>query len=126
MKKLIFSIGILVFILVMGVFSLFILNNVKNNITGQLQNITVLVESEDYETALKKSDALYEYFKEKSDIMIVFIKHDSIEELEETLSRLSPLIKNQDKSEFLAEVSKAEGLAEKLFEHEVPSIKNIF
>lgn len=125
MKKLIFALSVLTLIIVLGTVSLFYLNNTKKEIELSLQEITKLVEEKNYINASEKADALYNLFEKKTDFLILFIKHDSVEELEETLMRLSPLIENKDTSEFLAEVSKAEGLAEKLFEHEVPSLKNI-
>ena len=113
-------------IIALGIFSLFYLNNTKNEIQSGLFEITELVENENYIEASKKADELYNSFENRTDYLILFIKHESIEELEETLLRLPPLIANKDSSEFLAEVSKAEGLSEKLFDHEFPSLKNIF
>ncbi len=126
MKKLIFAISLLISIIILGTGSLFYLNKTKNEIKLKLEEITTLVKNENYTLAAEKADSLYHIFEKRTDCLVLFVKHDSIEELEETLLRLSPLISNKDSSEFLAEVSKAEGLSEKLFEHEIPSLKNIF
>ncbi len=125
MNRLYISIGTIVFIISIGVISLFSLDNTTKEIRTKLDEIESYSKENNIEAAITSADELYNFFSKKSDILILLIRHDSIEELEETLARLSPLLENQDTSEFYAEVSKANGLTEKLINHELPLIKNI-
>jgi hypothetical protein len=125
MNRLYIAIGTIVLIISISVISLFSLKNTTKEIAFRLDEIKTYSKEEKIEDAIKSADKLYNFFSKKSDMLILFIRHDSIEELEETLSRLSPLLENQDSSEFYAEVSKAIGLTEKLINHELPLIKNI-
>ncbi|MBQ5321179.1 MAG: DUF4363 family protein [Oscillospiraceae bacterium] len=125
MKRLITAISILLVSAALSVLSLFYLNSVKNKITSELYEISSLIEKENLPAAAARSDELYNYYSEINDILVVFLEHERLEELEETLSRLSPLIASGDLGEFSAEISKAETLSEKLYDHEQPKLKNI-
>ena len=125
MNRLYISIGTVIFIISLSVISLFYLNNTTEIIETKLTEIKEFSENDSISEAIISSNELYNTFSKKSDFLILFIRHDSIEELEETLARLSPLLENRDMSEFYAEVSKAKGLTEKLINHELPLVKNI-
>lgn len=125
MKRLIVALTVLSFLLIVSTVALFKLKNISNELYDKLTVIEALLDKDDLSSAAALSLEAYDYFMKETDIMIYFLEHDHLEELEETLSRLSPLLLDGDKSEFSAEVAKAKSLTEKLYEHELPILKNI-
>ena len=95
------------------------------SIENKLSLISEEVKNNNPEKATKEADNLYDYYSSLDDILVIFLEHERLEELEETLSRLSPLISSGDFGEFSAEHSKARALVFKLYDHEVPKLKNI-
>lgn len=125
MKRLVISLSIIVFIILACVTSLFYLRSTKEVLLSSLSEISVEKNLGNTEGAITLSDKLFDYYSRQNDYLVLFIEHDRLEELEETLSRLSPLLSSEDNGEFSAELSKAVALTEKLYEHEKPMLKNI-
>jgi hypothetical protein len=125
MKRLITSLIIVFLSAFLSVFSLIYLKSIKGSIENKLSLISEEVKNNNPEKATKEADNLYDYYSSLDDILVIFLEHERLEELEETLSRLSPLISSGDFGEFSAEHSKARALVFKLYDHEVPKLKNI-
>ena len=125
MKRLITSLIIVFLSATLSILSLFYLKSVKKEIEDKLSLISEEVNNRNTSEAVRKADELYNLYSSLDDVLVIFLEHERLEELEETLSRLSPLISSGDFGEFSAEHSKARALVFKLYDHEVPKLKNI-
>ena len=105
--------------------SLWYLDSIHDEISVMLQECYLYGVEGNKEAASKKSQEVFEKWQESEKYLVTFIHHNELNEVTIVTSRLSPLIKNGETAEYLAEVKQAVVLIEHMRSSEQPHWKNI-
>lgn len=120
MKRLVISSTLLLALLVIGVVSLFYIENVCSQTIEKSQTIKQEVYTQDYEKAAKNIKDLESYWEENEKYLCLFVRHGEIEEISRQISELSDFLRYENYSEVSAELNRIIIIAEHIKATEKP------
>lgn len=125
MKELIIS-GIVIAVIVAGnILTGNFIDNKLNHIIGLLDEISPILEDEDYEVASDKIGEIREYLDESEAVLSCYIEHDELEKVQSSLVLLESYIK-MESDEAFSEANQMEFVIKHIEEKDDMKIKNIF
>lgn len=126
MKRLIISIVALLLALAICFSGYYILTKTCNELSGELENIILLIQSDNRDGALEKSEEIVEIWETAHGKIESFTPHEEMDELEEIIKSL-PVYARQGNMERLEEKTEiAIGRLDHIIKNETPLISNIF
>lgn len=125
MKELIIS-GIVIAVIVAGnILTGNFIDNKLNHIIGLLDEISPILEDEDYEVASDKIGEIREYLDESEAVLSCYIEHDELEKVQSSLVLLESYIKMENDEAF-SEANQMAFVIKHIEEKDDLKIKNIF
>lgn len=125
MKELIIS-GIVIAVIVAGnILTGNFIDNKLNHIIGLLDEISPILEDEDYEAASDKIGEIREYLDESEAVLSCYIEHDELEKVQSSLVLLESYIKMENDEAF-SEANQMAFVIKHIEEKDDLKIKNIF
>ena len=79
----------------------------------------------DIETAVKESENIQKKWDEKETWLLLYVKHNEIDTINQSISELKFLIQYQDTAEFCSKINETITMIEHVWESELPIFKNI-
>ncbi|MDD2955919.1 MAG: DUF4363 family protein [Oscillospiraceae bacterium] len=126
MKRVYIALGLLAAIIALSACSLSTYISVQKEVTAQMDHLDSLIEREDYETLAEEAKAVSEGWNEKEHLLIRFIRHQELDEVTSTMTRLPMLAKYLDLGELSAEINHIRVLLHHILDSEIPYPRNVF
>lgn len=117
--------GILISIIILGIAGIFIINYRTDGVIKLIDETKAYSDSGDIEKALDSVDKLNEEWDRYHKMASVVIRNDKISMVEDSISRLRPLIECEN-DELNAEYANARSGLMWIIESEIPRFTNIF
>lgn len=125
MKRLWISIGLFVSVLLLCIYELFAIRDISEKSEYHIMVMQERIEKNDINGAIEVSRELNELWDKNYTILTIFIHHDPLEEIEQTLRIINTSIVQQDIDSFWTESTRAYIQITKLSDTDIPSIGNI-
>lgn len=125
MKEIIISAIIVVVIIVGDILTGNFIDNKLDHIVGLLDEITPLLENEDYDGAEEKIRGINEYFDESEAMLSCYIEHDELEKVKTDIVNLNAYIKLED-DEAYTKAKEMSFIIKHIEEKDDLKVKNIF
>ncbi len=126
MKRLIIALALLVGVCVMAGHSLWFLTDARDTIFVLTDEINAAYTSGDYNTAYQKSRELVNYWGNTHSTLALFFRRHQLDELSESIAKLSPYIMYEEDAEILAELSRIRERISSLWDSEQPKLRSVF
>lgn len=119
------AISILLVLMIGCITELTYINKITNDMKDRLLEINQYVENNSMETALKSSNELHEEWDKNHSIMALFITHDRLENIDQSVEIINANIKSDESSDFFTESARLYAQLNHLKDTELPTINNI-
>ena len=126
MSRVFIALGLLAAIVTLSICSLLTFIGIKEDVTLQMDELDTLIEAEDYEALTQECFRVSEEWQEKEHTLIRFIRHQELDEVTGTMTRLPMLAKYRDIGELAAEVNHIRILLHHILDSEIPYPRNVF
>ena len=126
MKRLIIALALLVGVCIMSGHSLWFLTDTRDTMFLLTDEIHTAYTVGDYNTAYKKSQELVSYWGSTHSTLALFFRRHQLDELSESISKLSPYIMYEEDAEILAELSRIRERISSLWDSERPKLRSVF
>ena len=117
--------GILITIIIFGIAGIVIIENKTNNVIDMIDETKSYSDSGDTEKAMESVAELEKEWEKYHRLASILIRNDKISAVQESVSRLRPLIESEN-DELNAEYATAKNSLKWIIESEIPRITNIF
>ncbi len=117
--------GILIAIILMGITGIFIIDYKTDGIIKLIDETESYAESGDTQKALEAVDKLEKKWDKYHKTASIIVRNDKISSVQDNISRLRPLIENEN-DELDAEFASARSALMWIIESEIPRFTNIF
>lgn len=124
MTRIKISMGIILFIITLCISSFFIIRHETNEIINSIEEVKTIYLSGDTAKAFQISDKMLKKWKTYHVYVSIFVNNDKISLAQTPISRIKPLIKNEN-DELGAEFETAESALKWIIESEIPRWTNI-
>lgn len=126
MKRFIISVVIL-FLIIVTSFSLPVyFKKTTLELIGKINEISIDVKNNDKENALIKTYEFSKFWQNKKNIITIFVNNNEINDITYSISKLAPLLKYDNISEFYSNLNYVNTLIISIYIDDIPSIGNIF
>lgn len=125
MKRLILSISLVAFALLVAFFEMWYINYATDNAIDDIDRITNLIELNEKDKALENTEKVIKKWEENSRYFNVFLLHEEIEAISENLEEINQAIKTDDKDRFFEVSSKTKRRLKIIKEDEYPLLENV-
>lgn len=125
MKRVYTSIVLLAIVLTLNFSSLIYIHSTVNELNGMLAQIKSSVKNEDYDSASKEVSAFCDTWHQKEKLLVRIMRHQGIDSAENSIEQLPVLLEYREYAMFMSNVSLIEAIITRMWEDEVPNIKNI-
>lgn len=125
MKRIWIAITALIMIIGLCIGEIIWIINITNNIKSQISSVNQLVLNENIDDAISLSEEILNEWDNKHNKLAIFIDHNSLEGIDQTMDIINTCLKTDNIPEFHIEVAKINALLEDLTDTEMPSIYNI-
>lgn len=126
MKRVLFAVFFLIAV-VIGCITAF---HLETKLIGEMITLTDRIETAytdgNTQEALRLAKELEQQFPQKTDVFFLFLHHNVLTEIEETIVTLPAYLESGETHEFLAQLNRCRLLLQKQIEMETPSWQNIF
>lgn len=95
-------------------------------ISAGLESVSQQIEKGEYENAVKVTRVLEEKWKDSGRIFGAYLKHELTDQVGKNLTRLSVCLEEEERLESLATISEIGYDLRRIYENELPLMKNIF
>lgn len=126
MKPLIITITLTALIVTGGCITGYTLNSESEKLNDSLAALEEEIENQNWDSASKKLEEFHSKWDKISSSWSMLIDHYEIDSIELLLSQIVAYVKNQDKTEALANMSSLKTLIKHIPEKEAFNLKNIF
>ena len=115
-------------IIIFNIMCFGIVTNTKNSVIMRLDELYSASFEGGFnsKTAAEKSKDFSAYWDSEHDLLERIVRHELLEQVTESVSKLYPLALYGEAADFYAELSVCKVLIEEIWESERPTIKNIF
>ena len=120
MKRFVISSIIMVVILVFVICWLSVLASYKEKLLTITKEASQAALDKNVELATVKYDELKKTWDEQEDILIVFVRHEHVDQISVGVAKLSSILTGDNLSEFISECSVIEEAAEHMWRSELP------
>lgn len=124
-KRLFLSIGLFVFSLAIGAYSFFYVVRTTNKVSDTIVSLQNHVTNQEYSKALDEAKNLDISWKKSHHILEIFIHHEALENVDQSLSVINTAIDKESWDDFWSESARVASQIENLHDSENPSIGNI-
>lgn len=124
MRRVKIAAGLIAFIIIYSVTSLFVLNHYNEELKGRIEIIQSVYESGDTEKALALSNELNDYWHHYERAVTILIHDGALEEINSSIAKITPFISNEN-SELIAEIQSIYHRLDQMYEEEFPAWYNI-
>ncbi|MBP0979614.1 MAG: DUF4363 family protein [Oscillospiraceae bacterium] len=126
MRRFVISIIILSLIII-SAFSLPIyFKKTTLELTQKIDEININIKNNNKQEAISKTYEFSKFWHDKKNIITVFVNNDEIDHITYSISRLVPLLKYNNISEFSSNLSYIKILIISIYIDDIPSLSNIF
>ena len=122
MKRLVTAIVLLILILCISCYSLFAVQRSVGEVSGLANEIRYETESADL-TA--KSQELFDLWNEKEKLLVIFLRHDTLDELTVLLAELPSLARYEEYGSFYSRVDTVLARLDDLLDSVKPNYRNL-
>ncbi len=124
-NRLFISIGLFLFAIAVGVYSFFYVVKTTDKVSDTIVSLQKHVVSGDYSKVSDESKNLDDMWRKSHHILEIFIHHEALENVDQSLSIISTSIDKECWDDFWSESARAKSQIENLHDSENPSIGNI-
>lgn len=125
MKRVLIATGILLAIISVSLGSLVYIHSTISRLEIQITEIEEEVLREDYQAAQAHTTELVTHWHQVEPILVRLVRHSAIDETTGDLAKLPYLLEYEHYGEFMSELSRAKMIILRIWEDEVPNLKNI-
>ena len=126
MKRLWISTILLLSVIGLCIYELVAIRDISEKSEKNISDMQQCVEKNDLEGALEISYQLNQLWQQNYTILTMFIHHDPLESIDQSLSVINTSILHSDDSNFWIESTRAAVQITKLSDTDIPSLGNIF
>lgn len=116
---------LLVLAISLCVFEFFKVNSISEKMIDDLTSIKQLVSDENIVDATELCHNTYDFWQSNTLLLSIFIQHDNIENIEQTLALMNSAVEKNEIGDFWAENQRAIIQISNLSDTEYPNIENI-
>ena len=124
-KRLFLSIGLFLFSIAIGAYSFFYVVNTTNKVSDTIVSLQNYVANGEYSKASDEAKNLDVSWKKSHHILEIFIHHEALENVDQSLSIINTAIDKECWDDFWSESARATSQIENLHDSENPSIGNV-
>lgn len=126
MKRLIVSLSIFAFIIVICVVEFMVVNIGTNSIISQIDDLEEVFMSDDVDSVKEKESLLIKEWENHEKLIELFASHMALVDIDRSFAVMCKCIESDDKDNFLVESASARSGLEQLQDEVVCDIHNIF
>lgn len=126
MKRIYIALALLGIITVSCIVTLFLETHHLKSMITMTEEMEALCRSGDMEQAGECADKLYTEFSDRTRTFALFLRHNELREIEESVLLLPLYLELEDTEHFLAEVQRCRLFLQKQLEIDIPNLQNIF
>ena len=125
MKRLITSLVLIALILIAGLYSLYRVKNVRDEMILQIETVSTAVEEENLILIKSGVEKLCAYWKEQEGTLIHYVRHTQIDDITKSIARLPAMAAYQTYDVLFAELNSIRWQIDHIWKSEIPSFDNI-
>lgn len=125
MKRMVWSIVIILVIVGVSLLGIFNLRHVSGEMLELTNGAQQAVDQQDIKKAGELTEQLSSFWDQQHHILILYVRHNDVDEISKSLSELDQLLEHGNYAEFSSKISHIELLLEHLWDSEVPTPQNI-
>lgn len=126
MNRILIAVGLLAAIVALSFCSLFTFIGIQRDVTAQMDDLNALIDREDYDALTEAAWKVSNEWSEKEHTLIRFIRHQELDEVTSTMTRLPMLAQYRDIGELAAEINHIRVLLHHILDSEIPYPRNVF
>lgn len=126
MKRVVFAAALLVLLISFNFFCLFSVEKIKNETTEKLGELYLCVKGENPLKTASECEKFTEYWLSRHHILCLIVRHDLLDQITISVSRLVPLSEFGETGELASEINRCRFLIEEIWDSERPLFRNIF
>lgn len=119
------SLGILAMIILISIVGLFYIHKTVSELNFSLNEVTESIVGQNYANAEKSFDKFYNLWNKKAKTLVILIRHFDVDYVSNTVSEMKSFLKYGDYSAFMARAAVADEIINRIWNDEIPTIKNI-
>ena len=124
MRRIKIAAGLIVFIFIYSVCSLFILDDQNDKLKARIERIQETYESGDVQGALELSNELNVFWHDYERKVTMIVHDDALANLNISIAKITPFIANEN-DELIAEIQSVYHQIDQIYEEEFPTWYNI-
>lgn len=124
-KQIIILVVSLVVIIYCGIWELNYLDKTAMYFRSDINNIRNLVQNDNFEMALKGYDNMENTWNNMARLWNIFINHDRIDYLEETMVQLKANLKSNEKDDAIENTDKLERIVSQIVDKQKPTFEHV-
>ena len=125
MKRTVAAFCIVLIVLLLCLAGIQTARQITTEAVASLEELKVLVSQEDFSAALELSRSIRESWVKKHRILCLYMSHDRLEKIDESMSAIIPLIQYKESGHILSECDRMIAQIQDLQESESPNWENI-
>lgn len=125
MKRLVASVIMLIVIIFMSFYSVINLGSHKDAILAETRALRSYGEAPDTGELVARSQALFEDWNRREGVLVLYIRHDILDQITQLLAELPALAEFEDWAAFFGRLDVVEALLEDLWQAQMPSYRNL-
>ena len=126
MKRIYIALSLLAVITVSCIGTLFLEKRQLQEMIDMTLTMETLCREGNKTEALKVADTLHQEFDGRTHTFALFLRHNELREIEESILLLPLYLAMEENDHFLAEVARCRLFLQKQMEMDIPSLQNIF
>lgn len=125
MKRFYICIGLFVLIIALSFSSLFYIKSTVDEMSDMIADIKQSVKDSEYELTKSYVDDFSNLWHEREKLLVRIMRHSGIDSAENVVAQLPVLLEYKDYTMFMSTLSELEAIITRMWEDEIPNIKNI-
>lgn len=126
MKKQIIILAVsLIVIIYCGIWELNYLDKTAMYLKSDINNVRNLVQNNNFDMAMRGYERIENTWKDMSRLWNIFINHDRIDYLEETMVMLKANIQTREKEEAIEQANKMERIVSQIVDKQKPTFEHV-
>ena len=125
MKRLVTSVILLILIIGLSVFTLFNLQAHKEKILARTEEIRSMAQDPDPQVLAEKSRELFDDWNDQEEILVLYIRHDILDQITQLLAELPALAEYEDYAVFFGRLDVVSALMDDLWKSNLPTYRNL-
>lgn len=125
MKRLITSVILLILIIGLSIFTLQSLRIHKDNILSRTEEIRGMAQDPDPQALAQKSRELFDEWNKDEEILVLYVRHDILDQITQLLAELPALAEYEDYAAFFGRLDVVSALMDDLWKSNLPTYRNL-